>query len=130
MAEANGNGRTPWGLLASIVSVVVPVLVFSFWVGTIQASVAENKGRLEVTERRLAELEQLDRQEQLELATVCSSLVEVETQFRGADQVRDLMHLGDLRTSALLWRKVYGTDYPIGTPYLPTIARDSPSPCH
>ena len=67
--------------------------------------------------------------ERNKVTQICSSLVEVETQFRASDQVRNLMHVNDLRTQAMLWRKSFGADYPVGDAYLPTIAQERASPC-
>lgn len=49
------------------------------------------------------------------------SLSEIETQFCAADITRNLMHANDLRNFAILYKKVYGEDYPIGNVYYPTI---------
>jgi hypothetical protein len=49
------------------------------------------------------------------------ALHEIETQFCAQDIVRNLMHAHDLREYAVLYKKVYGEDYPIGNTYYPTI---------
>lgn len=57
------------------------------------------------------------------LAEMRQSLKEVETQFCASDDVRNLMHAHDLRLTALLWKKTFGTDYPIGDAYYPKICQ-------
>lgn len=50
-----------------------------------------------------------------------TALSEVETQFCAADTARNLTHANDLRNYALIYKQVFGSDYPIGNAYYPTI---------
>lgn len=49
------------------------------------------------------------------------ALHEIETQFCAQDIVRNLMHANDMRNLSVLWEKQFGTPYPIGNAYYPTI---------
>lgn len=80
-------------------------------------------------ESRIAVNEASIQRQELELRTVCSSLIEIETQFRSADQTRNIMHANDLRVNAMLWKKTFGVEYPTDNAYYPTIAQDKPQPC-
>lgn len=50
-----------------------------------------------------------------------ASLLEIETQFCAADMARNLMHANDLRNYAVLYKHVFGEEYPTGNAYYPTI---------
>lgn len=50
-----------------------------------------------------------------------AALLEIETQFCAADMARNLMHASDLRNYAVLYKKVFGDDYPTSNAYYPTI---------
>ncbi len=80
-------------------------------------------------EQRVAVLEASNHSQELELRVVCNDLVEVETQFRASDQVRNLMHVDSLRIEAMLWHKSFNAEFPVSNAYLPTIAREKPEPC-
>lgn len=128
MADPNGNGNgvARWGALAGVVMtafVILAALFGLFWTSNAAFSKAE------ALEHRVSQLEELTTTNRTQISVLCSALIETETQFKSADQMRNLMHLDTLRTESILWKKVFATDYPIGTPYLPTIAQDNPSPC-
>ena len=53
---------------------------------------------------------------------VTERLGEVETQFRAADEYRNVMLATQMRYVALLWHKAYGEPFPTET-YFPTISR-------
>ena len=74
-------------------------------------------------EARVAVLESENRTQEIRIQAICSALVETETQFRSADQTRNIMHANDLRVNAMLWKKAFGIDYPIDNAYYPTICR-------
>jgi hypothetical protein len=128
MAEAEIT-TSRWQTWASLAGIVIPILVFSAWIGTLQAGTSVVNQKLSDDDARIERLTDTVNTNRAQLAQVCSALVEVETQFRASDQVRNLMHTNDLRIQAMLWHKAYAADYPVGDPYLPTIAQDQPSPC-
>lgn len=126
MAEGNGNGYSRWQLWVSIAA--LGAVVFSAIVGLSWAANSAYGKAMEL-QGRLDRMEETVSANRAQFAQVCSALVEIETQFRASDQVRNLMHTNDLRIQAMLWRKSFGEEYPVGDPYLPTIAQDQPSPC-
>lgn len=107
----NGNGRA--ALLNVILSgsvVVIGAILGVFW-------------------SQIGDLSRKEGESATKLAAVCSALTEVETQFKAADQIRNLMHKNDVNLIAVLWKKEMGDDYPTADTYLPTIAQDQPAPC-
>lgn len=124
MSETNGTARWQvWVTAASVAVILVGALMTLYvQVNTAYTTAVELQGRVDRLALALAASES-------QVTQLCSALVEVETQFRASDQVRNLMHVNDLRTEAMLWRKSFGADYPMGDAYLPTIARDGPRPC-
>lgn len=50
-----------------------------------------------------------------------ADLTEIETQFCGADIVRNLMHAADLRQFSLIWQKVFDAKLPTDNVYYPMI---------
>lgn len=50
-----------------------------------------------------------------------AALIEVETQFCEEGHLRNLNHATELRTTALLWQRVFGENYPIGSAYFPQV---------
>lgn len=126
MAEANGNGTARWQLWVSLAGVGVILLgsmmTLYVQVSTAYATAEELKARVD----RLANQVNDDR---TRISSVCARLVEVETQFKSSDQMRNQLHVSDLRLIAALWKKTYGEEYPIGGLDLPNIAQDHPEPC-
>lgn len=94
MTPEDGNGVTRWSTITLAAVAVASV------VGTIAVQIYSQSDRLTKIE---------------------VSLNEIETQFCAQDIVRNLMHANDLRNISLLWEKQYGTPYPIGNAYYPTI---------
>lgn len=54
---------------------------------------------------------------------VSAALVEIETQFCGQDNLRSQIHAQDLRTVAMLWKKVYGDEMPIANAFYARVGR-------
>lgn len=126
MAEGNGNGTARWQLWVSLVGVGV-ILLGSMMTLYVQVNTAyTTANELQARVDRLSAQVTDDRSR---LAIVCADLVEVETQFRASDQVRNLMQANNLRIESILWQKEFGSPYPAENPYLPTIAQDQPTPC-
>lgn len=80
-----------------------------------------NADALEVLGKRVFVLEDKQNVIQDRLTKIEVSQNEIETQFCAQDIVRNLMHANDLRNLSLLWKKTFGTDYPISNSYYPTI---------
>lgn len=54
--------------------------------------------------------------------TLTERLAEVETQFKAADEYRNINLAGQMRFNSLLWQKSYGEPFPNET-YFPAISR-------
>jgi hypothetical protein len=124
-AAPNGNGTLRWQLWVSIAS-AIGGLVYAIVSYTVQ--IAELRSGINSANTQIAELQRrldtqatavtLNRNATIVLET---SLKEVETQFCGADVVRNIIHANDLRIQAMLWRKVFGEEYPTQNAYYPYI---------
>lgn len=123
--NGNGNGLARWQVWLAAAAlaltffgvVVVPMIGLFIVASGASSETAELKSRVDRMEVQIGV-------ESIEIAQMRSSLVEIETQFRASDQVRNLMHANDLRIQSLLWKKSFGVDYPTGNSYYPTIAQD------
>lgn len=82
------------------------------------------------TKERLDRLTSVVELQRTQITQLCSSLVEVETQFKSADQTRNIMHANELRIDSMLWQKTFRSTFPTDNAYYPTIAQEGPSPCH
>jgi transcriptional regulator of met regulon len=61
------------------------------------------------------------------IATLNAKLVEIETQFAAADQIRNLTHAQDMRVQAMLWAKTHpGEQLPTDNSYYPSISTRPP----
>jgi hypothetical protein len=120
MAEGNGNGTARWSAWAGIGTLALALIGSLFVLYATAIGAAKDVSALS---SRVSALETEVSVQRTEITVLKTQNVETETQFRAADQLRNLMHLSDLRVESLLWKKTFGTDYPIGEPYLPTIAR-------
>lgn len=116
---ANGYGR--YTFYASAAVVVFSIVGSIIWVGGIANEVAQNKIALMALAQRLSAAESETRANQITSSQMQRDAREVETQFCASDIVRNLMHANDMRTTAMLWRKSFGTPYPTDNPYYPTI---------
>jgi hypothetical protein len=52
-----------------------------------------------------------------------AALVEIETQFCGADNLRNQIHAMDLRLQAMIWRKVFGEEMPLSNAFYARVGR-------
>lgn len=91
-AAQNGNGYT------RIATVSGAVLAGASILGSMLASIYAMQDRL--TRQEVA-------------------LNEIETQFCGVSHDVNLMHASDLRLVAVLWKKAFGDEFPIGNAYYP-----------
>ena len=80
-----------------------------------------------MTDKQATRLNELGHQiDVLQLADteLSTKLVEVETQFRASDQLRNLMHANEMRIESVLWRKAFPeAPLPTDNAYYPTIAK-------
>jgi hypothetical protein len=72
-------------------------------------------------------LESIDREQALRIENVRLSLElktsEIETQFHGSDQMRNIQFAEQQRMNAELWEKTFGTRYPSDTTFYPQISK-------
>ncbi len=115
------NGTAKWQLWVSLASIGVVVLG-SLMVLYFTAFSALAK--VDALEIRVALMENTAGATRTDVSVIRRDLREIETQFRAADQVRNIMHANDLRTMSMLWKKAFNADYPISNAYYPTIAQD------
>lgn len=120
------NGTAKWQLWVSVAGIAVvmvgAILALYVQVSSAYTTAQDLKGQVDRLNTRVAE-------QSAQLGTMCSSLTEIETQFSADDQIRNLMHVDELRRFSTLYRQVMGRDYPTGGLYLPTIAQERPRPC-
>lgn len=119
MTAPNGYGRA--GFYAQILGVIFVLIGAIFWVGSIANQVSANSTGMVALGVRIAALETDLRRNDLETSSIERDLREVETQFCSTDIVRNLMHATDLRTTSLLWQKVFSTPYPTDNAFYPQI---------
>lgn len=79
---------------------------------------------LDLLTRQYAENEATRREQN---ATTREKLTEIETQFRAADEARNLQSAEHRRTTALLWEQVFGARYPSDVAYYPKIGQSPAS---
>ncbi len=80
------------------------------------ADIANLKTNYSIVTERLASIRS-------EEARMAASLVEIETQFCGQDNLRSQIHAQDLRTQAMIWKKIYGEEMPIGNAFYARVGR-------
>lgn len=121
MTEANGKGS--WFLIASVVSVLA-VMVAGGW--QIISLKIENAVAMATADRN-AQLAALKAEVEGHQALMAAKLVEIETQFRSEDQLRNVQWADQMRVRSLMWKKVYGEDYPVSIQFFPSIAQPQPA---
>lgn len=122
-SASNGNGTARWQLWLSAATVGLTLMGSIFF---LYQTATDALGRARELDAKVAQLEAVVADHTASLRVVRSDLREVETQFRAADQIRNLTHATDMRIQAMLWRKTFGAEYPVGNAYYPQIAREPP----
>jgi hypothetical protein len=79
----------------------------------------------DVSNLKASMLQVFERIQQLRTSATsqAAALVEIETQFCGQDSLRSQIHAQDLRTTAMLWKKVYGDEMPISNAFYARVGR-------
>lgn len=90
-------------------------------VGGIANDVKGNRSYSEGLEKRIGVLEVRLADNDKQTYILERDQREIETQFCASDIVRNLMHANDLRQVALLWKKVYGEEYPTDNSFYPQV---------
>lgn len=62
-------------------------------------------------------------QQRQAITSMQAALVEIETQFCGQDNLRSQIHAQDLRMQAMLWKKVFGEEFPIANTFYARVGR-------
>lgn len=119
--EPNGNAR--WQTFAAVAGVALlllgGLLTMFGQLTALSSEVAAMQRSLETHEKQLDRVPDLRER----LAHLDSDLIEVETQFCGADAIRNLGHASDLRLLAMLWRKTFDMELPTSNAFYPQIGR-------
>ncbi len=122
------NGTARWQLWVSVAGmglVVLGSLIGLFvQIASLTYAVSDLRTRNEGLEHRLAGLEISSGERRLQLAKLEEHQVEVETQMRSVEAMRNLAHANDLRTQAILWEQAFKgkSHYPTDNAYYPSIA--------
>lgn len=108
---------------AVFVAIVTAWVTLNVQINTAFNNGVTNQNEISAIQARLGRIEEKLDILSTESTRQASSLVEVETQFCAEDVVRNQMHLDELRSVALLWRKVFAADFPLEASYFPSICR-------
>ena len=119
--NGNGNGYNRVGVYVSVAILVLAIGGVILSGGGIANDVKGNRAYAEGLEKRIGVLETRLAENDRLTYILQRDQREIETQFCASDIVRDLMHANDLRQVALLWKKVYGEEYPISNTFYPQI---------
>lgn len=118
----NGNGNyNRIGVYASVAVVLLAIVGAILSVGGIANDVKGNRSYAEGLEKRVGVLETRLAENDRQTYILERDQREIETQFCASDIVRNLMHANDLRQVALLWKKVYGEEYPTDNSFYPQV---------
>lgn len=140
--KIGATGRTNWALILSAIGVVMAIFLPSigalamFVSFSIANATSPLESKADVSERDRGELHSGvahlgDRLDRIEVELKASEAkwtekqTEQESQFRSADQVRNLQHITSMRYVALLWEKIYGARFPEFM-FNPSIAQPTP----
>lgn len=140
--KIGATGRTNWALIFAAISVVVAIVLptvgaLALFVSfSIQTATGPLESKAEISDRDRGELHSNighlgDRLDKIEVELKASEAkwtekqTEQESQFRSADQVRNLQHITSMRYVALLWEKIYGARFPEFM-FNPSIAQPTP----
>jgi len=124
-------GKPNYGTISALAALVISMLgggffVISLSIKTELAPIAAKAQVSEVDRGKLnEEFKEVQKQlseSQAEHAKTTEKLREVETQFRAADQIRNIQYASLLRDISMLWKQSFGSDFP-SQAYYPSIAQ-------
>jgi ACT domain-containing protein len=125
MSEGNGvvtAKRQLWVTTAGLAVVLVGSLIGMYVkIDAADRSAQESAAQLKEVERRMDRLSTQSDANRIDIASLKRDGLETETQLCAIEEMRNMMHVNDIRTTSVMWRKVYGSDYPAGTTYFPII---------
>jgi hypothetical protein len=127
VADAPGGNGSRWmqwvPAIAGAFMILASVLGWFVTVTHLQDTVAIHEGRIGTLEAK-ADVSLRDRaQLDSSVAAIQRDLIEIETQFCESDNIRNLMHANDLRSTAMLWQKVFGEEYPTNNVFYPRVGK-------
>lgn len=125
MTDIANGGTARWQLWVSIGGAAFVLLSA---ISGLAFTAISAKQEVEELAARVMAVEELARADRAKLSAMDYKLVEVETQFRASDQIRNLMHANEMRNTAMLWSKAFGVTFPIDNAYYPTIAQERVAP--
>lgn len=140
LEKLSSVGKTNWALIFAAISVLVAIVLptvgaLAMFVSfSIRNAVSPLESKAEVSVRDRGELHTSvgnltdlvtannvrDRETTAEFR---AKLTEIETQFLGADHIRNLQYANNLRYTALMWEKLYGQKFPSEIQFYPTISQ-------
>jgi hypothetical protein len=124
--NGNGNGAPKWGSFVPVIGVGSAIVgaMISFYVSSasLATQVSAQAARitsLETNYNIMAERELVLRTNN---ATMQAALIEIETQFCGEDDMRNLMNAAQERMLAIMWKKLNpDSEYPVANVYYPHV---------
>lgn len=111
--------QTNWGTIIAACSLVITLVgAIGYAIISPIKTEIEGNGKVATLQREIADLKIQNAQELNN-----ARFVEIETQFRAADQSRNVQFATQQRIDAILWEKTFGTRYPSDAVYYPNIAK-------
>lgn len=124
---SEGNGVVTAKRQLYVTSAGVAIVLLSSLIGlyvkidAADRSAQQSSTQIRDLDRRIDKLSNQSDTNRIDVAALKQQGLETETQLCSIEEMRNMLHLSETRTTAILWRKVYGTDYPTGTMYFPII---------
>lgn len=121
------NGTARWQLVVSVIGLAVFVMGASIGffvkIGLMASDLEIARDKITALEARTHLMDSQIRANQINIAELKTSMIEVETQFCASDTIRNQARAQDQRTLAMVWNKTMGSTYPMESLYFPTIGR-------
>ncbi len=127
MSIAPTNGKASWQLALTAAGVigafVTAILSANSQFAEVRAEQAISKTERTEIRDSLGKLSISVAVMREDLVALKSGLAEIETQFRGTENTINLHRAESIRTTALIWEKVFGARYPSDAAYYPSISQ-------
>lgn len=125
--SSEANGTKHWQVLFGAATVSIAVIgamwVFISQIAGMSSDIAQLKERVGALQVQAFRNGEIIGSAVTSISVIRTQLREVETQFRGSDQIRNLMHAETLRVQSMLWEKTFpGTTFPTANAYYPVIS--------
>lgn len=132
-ADNNGNGvprghvTFAWPTVVTTLGTMAlfmgAVITFFSQIATMNAKEEQMQTQINALTSQLAVVSEKQNGVLQSLAADAVAKVEIETQLCAADAVRNLMHANDLRTTAIIWHKLFTIPLPTDNAYYPVICK-------